>query len=121
MTYHPISAADAEQEPESDRLFAEPPAPAYPHLTISTTVIDPDGFTWSVTFTDTPLAAAAAVLKKRGCVPAGQPVGASAAPATNGHTPICKYHGPMKESSKAPGTWFCSHKMGDDTYCKERA
>lgn len=35
--------------------------------------------------------------------------------------PICPYHGPMKESTKRPGTWYCSHKMGDGSYCKERA
>lgn len=35
--------------------------------------------------------------------------------------PVCKYHGPMKESTKAPGTWYCSQRMGDGSYCKERA
>ena len=34
--------------------------------------------------------------------------------------PICPVHGPMKESSKAPGTWFCSKKLFDGSYCKER-
>lgn len=34
--------------------------------------------------------------------------------------PICQFHGPMKESTKSPGTYFCSKKMGDGSYCKER-
>jgi hypothetical protein len=35
--------------------------------------------------------------------------------------PICQYHGPMKESAKAPGTWYCTKKMGNGEYCKEKA
>ena len=35
-------------------------------------------------------------------------------------TPVCKYHGQMKASTKAPGTWYCASKMGDGSYCKER-
>jgi hypothetical protein len=34
--------------------------------------------------------------------------------------PICPVHGPMKESSKAPGTWFCSKKLFNGSYCQER-
>jgi hypothetical protein len=50
---------------------------------------------------------------------------ASAATQTNtapapASAPICPVHGPMKESSKAPGTWFCSKKLFDGSYCKER-
>src|SRR5262245_22845242 len=46
-------------------------------------------------------------------------------PATSGPdappaAPVCPYHGPMKASDKAPGTWYCPKKMGDGTYCKER-
>ncbi len=137
MTYQrslpPISQADAEQEPADDRLFSDPaPTPTYPHLTLQTTVIDPDGFTWSVTFTDTPLAAAAAVLKKRGCVPASAPQAAAPAPATNGSTgngssatpPTCPVHGkpmkPMQHADKAGRTHWCTQKVGDD-YCQERS
>ena len=36
-------------------------------------------------------------------------------------TPVCPYHGAMKESTKRPGTFFCPHKMGDGSYCKEKA
>lgn len=49
------------------------------------------------------------------------PGAASAPPAqTPASAPICPVHGPMKESSKAPGTWFCSKKLFDGSYCKER-
>jgi hypothetical protein len=34
--------------------------------------------------------------------------------------PRCPYHGPMKASTKAPGTFFCTARMGDDSYCKSR-
>jgi hypothetical protein len=39
---------------------------------------------------------------------------------TQGETPTCPYHGTMKESTKVKGTWFCSSKMGDGSYCKEK-
>lgn len=35
-------------------------------------------------------------------------------------TPVCAHHGAMKESTKAPGTYYCPAKMADGTYCKER-
>jgi hypothetical protein len=48
----------------------------------------------------------------------------SAAPATPqtpaSETPVCVYHGAMKASTKAVGTWYCPSKMGDGAYCKER-
>jgi hypothetical protein len=50
---------------------------------------------------------------------AGAPTPQSAA-QTPASAPICPVHGPMKESSKAPGTWFCSKKLFDGSYCKER-
>lgn len=34
--------------------------------------------------------------------------------------PVCEFHGAMKESSKAPGTYFCPAKMGDGSYCKSK-
>ena len=37
----------------------------------------------------------------------------------NGNAPTCQYHGPMKRSKKFDG-WFCSAKMGDGSYCKEK-
>src|SRR5262249_27767679 len=35
-------------------------------------------------------------------------------------TPVCAFHGAMKPSTKVPNSWFCSAKMGDGTYCRER-
>ena len=45
--------------------------------------------------------------------PQGQ-AGAPSAP------PVCPYHGPMKASSKAPGTWYCTKKLHDGSYCQAR-
>ncbi len=44
------------------------------------------------------------------------------APASTppGETPVCEYHGPMKESTKRPGSWFCPAKMGDGSYCESK-
>jgi len=39
---------------------------------------------------------------------------------SQGGPPVCPYHGPMKESTKVKGTWFCPAKMGDGSYCKEK-
>jgi hypothetical protein len=35
-------------------------------------------------------------------------------------TPVCPWHGAMKESTKAKGTWYCPAKMADGSYCKKR-
>ena len=35
-------------------------------------------------------------------------------------TPVCQWHGVMKESTKAKGTWYCPAKMADGSYCKAR-
>jgi hypothetical protein len=35
-------------------------------------------------------------------------------------TPVCSWHGAMKESTKAKGTWYCPAKMADGSYCKAR-
>ena len=35
-------------------------------------------------------------------------------------TPTCPYHGAMRESTKAKGTFYCPSRMGNGTYCKER-
>lgn len=52
--------------------------------------------------------------------------GKGAAPAPTGTTqaqgepPKCLYHGPMKASTKAPGTFFCTKKLADGSYCPSR-
>lgn len=35
--------------------------------------------------------------------------------------PVCQYHGPMKASTKKPGSYYCPAKMGDGSYCKEKS
>jgi hypothetical protein len=35
-------------------------------------------------------------------------------------TPVCAWHGAMKESTRAKGTWYCPAKMADGSYCKSR-
>ena len=41
-------------------------------------------------------------------------------PAASSETPVCQWHGGMKESTKAKGTWYCPAKMADGSYCKSR-
>jgi hypothetical protein len=41
-------------------------------------------------------------------------------PPTPSQTPVCTWHGAMKESVKAPGTWYCPNRMADGSYCQER-
>lgn len=54
--------------------------------------------------------------------PAKTPAREASAPATPaaGETPLCPVHGPGKESSKAPGTFFCPKKLFDGSYCTWR-
>jgi hypothetical protein len=43
----------------------------------------------------------------------------------NGHAPAslprCPAHGDMRESTKAPGTWFCTQKLPTGKYCPNKA
>lgn len=45
---------------------------------------------------------------------------ANGAPGQQAAGPVCPYHGPMKSSTKVPGTFYCPQKMGDGTYCKTK-
>jgi len=36
-------------------------------------------------------------------------------------SPRCPEHGAMRESTKKPGTWFCTQKLTDGTYCASKA
>jgi hypothetical protein len=55
------------------------------------------------------------------CAAAPSPATAPAAlPPAGVETPICPYHGAMKVSAKAPGTFFCPSRMGDGSYCREK-
>jgi len=61
--------------------------------------------------------------KRRGGAGAAPSVQAPspAAASTGAETPVCNYHGPMKPSDKVPGTFYCTKKLADGTYCKERS
>ncbi len=57
----------------------------------------------------------------------GWAASAAAVAVSNGHAPqgdapVCPYHGPMKESTikGKQGTYYCSKKMADGSYCQER-
>ena len=45
---------------------------------------------------------------------------ASPSVAAPPQSPVCKYHGAMKASSKAPGSFYCTKKIHDGSYCSER-
>jgi hypothetical protein len=80
-----------------------------------------DGFPLDIQFQGSAdqLPVTLARLRELGAVPPGRAAAAAAEAARE--APVCPYHGPMKESTKAPGTFFCTKKMGDGTYCKEKA
>ena len=48
---------------------------------------------------------------------ASQPL---ASQASAGETPTCEWHGPLKASTKAPGTFYCPKKKADGSYCTSR-
>jgi hypothetical protein len=61
-------------------------------------------------------------LQQKGTLPVTAPasVSTSTAPVSSSQeVHDCSWHGPMKESAKAPGTYYCTKKMADGTYCKE--
>ena len=61
----------------------------------------------------TRLAALLAQYPKEGTA---SPSGAAPVP----QIPACRYHGAMKASSKAPGSFYCTKKLHDGSYCGER-
>ena len=82
-----------------------------------------DDFPFDVQFTGTSEQLKATVhrLRELGAVPP-TPAARLAIEAEKARTaPVCEFHGPMKESTKAPGSWYCPSKMGDGSYCKSKA
>lgn len=126
--YQDFSKADVDQAEPLAFPEAAPAPVAFPRIVLQTT-IEYAGFVFNVTFNDTSIAEAAAVLEKRGCVPAGRPAQApQAAPAPQASVPTCinrncsRYGQPMAASQHSGG-WYCTGK--DPTtgnakgYCKE--
>ncbi len=44
---------------------------------------------------------------------------ATAATATESGPPKCPTHGTKMKESRKPGVWYCTKKVGEDSYCKE--
>jgi hypothetical protein len=59
----------------------------------------------------------AAVLRQ---YPTAQPPTQPSAYSMTQPVPVCQWHGAMKESTKAKGTWYCPAKMADGSYCQSR-
>lgn len=120
----PISAADAAAEPSESRVFAEQkPQRAYPAKLYTIDAIDPDGYPVHFTFTDMTIEQfeeKKEQMKALGYLPPTQAARAAVEEERKREAPICEYHGPMKESTKRPGTFFCPAKMGDGSYCKSK-
>jgi len=137
----PISAADAAAEPPAERTFppseevdlptslpgGPPPAQlaqAAPRPGVAFTVhCLLDDFPIDVSFSGSAAQLRATVdrLRELGAVPP-TPAARQAVEAEKARTaPICEFHGAMKESSKAPGSFYCPAKMGDGSYCKSKA
>lgn len=82
-----------------------------------------DDFPIDVAFSGTAdqLRATVARLKELGAVPPTPAARQAVEAERQREAPICEFHGPMKESTKRPGTWYCPAKMGDQSYCKSKA
>src|SRR5262245_10154435 len=107
-----------QSEPHGEAIPALPEAPASVncHITL-------EGRPVQVTLRDTDetrlLTRLAALLRQYPIAqPPAQPPAHNAPQPTQ--PPVCQWHGAMRESSKAKGTWYCPAKMADGSYCKER-
>lgn len=119
-------AANALNAPQHDApLFEEPlvaPAKAarpMPTFTIHALI---DDFPFDVQFSGSADQLAATIKRMReiGAVPPTQAARAAVEAEKERSSPVCEFHGPMKESSKRPGTFYCPAKMGDNSYCKSK-
>lgn len=111
-----LLAASGPAPAPTPAALPEAPASVNAHLLI-------EGHTVQVTLRDTDearlLVRLAALLTRYPAACGGKTKGETPA-QTQGETPICPVHGPLKQSTKAPGTWFCSKKNFDGSYCQSR-
>jgi hypothetical protein len=125
LTRQQVDAAEPlDFEQRRQQTPAAAPARAYPARSYTIECVSPAGYRIAISLNDIRLDAlddALAALLERGYMPAATPAAASATPVVTGGPPTCQYHGPMKESTARPGTWYCPKKMGDGSYCKEKA
>jgi hypothetical protein len=42
------------------------------------------------------------------------------APANGGAVPVCRVHGRQMKPSRKPGSFYCSSKLADGSYCVEK-
>ena len=114
-------AADALNGHDAAPLFPEEQPKAEKQATFTIHALM-DDFPFDVQFSGSAdqLAATVKRLRDLGAVPPTQAARAAVEAEKERSAPICQYHGAMKESSKAPGTWYCPQKMGDGTYCKSK-
>jgi hypothetical protein len=118
-----VNARQAAAQPTPGPAGAgEQPAVEVPRVTFAIHALF-DDFPIDVQFSGTAdqLKATVARLKELGAVPPTPAARAAVAAEKAREAPRCEFHGPMKESTKAPGTWYCTKKMGDDSYCKSKA
>lgn len=124
------TAADAEAEPQSDRVFDEEDvmngrapkaAPVKPSVAFTFHgILDGFPFDMQCTGTAEQFVATARRLRELGAVPPTPAARAEVEAEKERSAPVCEFHGAMKESSKKPGTYYCPAKMGDGSYCKSR-
>lgn len=113
----PRNVNDHPAAPAEDTPAAPRPQPTF---TIHALL---DDFPLEVSFSGTAeqLQATIARLRTLGAAPPTPAARAAIEEEKRREAPVCRFHGPMKESSKGPGTWYCTKKMGDGSYCQERA
>jgi hypothetical protein len=113
----------ASEEPITDaERRAGDAAPRKPTVTFTLHALV-DDFPFDVQFSGSAdlLKGTVARLKELGAVPPTVAARQAVEAERQREAPVCQYHGPMKESTKAPGTWYCPAKMGDNSYCKSKA
>ena len=116
-------ASNGTTQPPAEPSQVQPqgePAPALPEAPASANChILMEGRQVHVTLRDTDetrlLSRLATLLRQ---YPLAQPPTQDTRPPTQ--TPVCPWHGAMKESTKATGTWYCPAKMADGSYCTSR-
>lgn len=109
------------EEPQAEPGRAQAEAPKRPTITVRITAAF-DGFPVELEALGT-LDQVPAMIKRVRELGGAPPVVTSPAAVeaeAQREAPVCKYHGPMVPSTKAPGTWFCRARMGDGSYCREK-
>ena len=115
-----VAAAAAGRRADTTTPISEPPTKPAATFTIHGMIHD---FPFDVSFSGSAdqLAATVQRLRDLGAVPPTHAARAQVEAERERSAPVCEFHGAMKESTKAPGSWFCPAKMGDGSYCRQKA